>query len=58
VIIVKEPDVNPAQMKNPVRFVRVQGKVKTTSIVDMSINLRSHPTMFDVSASKDMFLMM
>jgi hypothetical protein len=36
-IIVKEQDVNLARMKNPVAFVRVQEKVKTTSTVDMFI---------------------
>jgi hypothetical protein len=37
VIIVKEQDVNQARMKNPVAFVRVQEKAKTTSTVDIFI---------------------
>jgi hypothetical protein len=37
VIIAKELDVNQARMKNPVAFVRVQEKAKTTSTVDMFI---------------------
>jgi hypothetical protein len=49
VIIVKELDVNQARMKNPVAFVRVQEKAKTTSTVDMFIYFRGSPNRVNAS---------
>jgi hypothetical protein len=43
-------------MKNPVRFVRVQEKVKATSTVDMFIYFRGSPNRVNASVSKDMLL--
>jgi hypothetical protein len=54
VIIVKELDVNQARMKNPVRFVRVQETVKTTSTVDIFIYFQ-RLNRVNASVSKDMF---
>jgi hypothetical protein len=55
VIIVKELDVNQVRMKNPVAFVRVQEKVKTTSIVDIFIYFQEL-NRANVYVSKNMFL--
>jgi hypothetical protein len=55
VIIVKELDVNQARMKNPVAFVRVQEKVKTTSTVNIFIYFQ-WLNRVNASVSRGMFL--